>query len=127
MSAQGDLRNLMSKEGRRREKTLESVQLSARDGKYLERAGDPSLPLLLQEEAERVEHGILPIVRGGLSEGEMRVLDLIRQGERKTLIYAQALGIDHLPKEEQAAEVNRVKNKIRKRLKRGATDDGQEP
>ena len=61
-----------------------------------------------------------------LSEGESRVLELILQGERKTVIFAQALGIDHLPKKEKTVEVNRVKNKIKKRIDRRKTGDGHE-
>jgi hypothetical protein len=125
MSAQGDLRNLLRKEGRHRGKSLEAVQLSVNDGKYLETVDDPSLPLRIHE-AEQAREGIIPIVRDGLSEGETRVFDLMMQGERKTTIYAQALGIDHLPKKEKSTEVNRVKNKIKKRIKRGKTDGGYE-
>ena len=126
MSAQGDLRNRLSKEGRRREKSLEVVQLSAKDGKYLETEDDPSLPLRIQEEAEQAEQGRLRIMGDGLSEAESRVYDLIMRGERKTAAFAQALGIDHLPKKEKTDVVNRVKNKIKKRINRGKTDDVQE-
>ena len=87
---------------------------------------DPSLPLQIQEESEQARHEVIPVVSDGLSEGESRVLDLMLQGERKTTIFAQALGIDHLPKKEKAAEVNRVKNKIKKRIDRGKTGDGHE-
>ncbi|MBI2807305.1 MAG: sigma-70 family RNA polymerase sigma factor [Planctomycetes bacterium] len=126
MSAQGDLKNRLAEEGRRRKKISEAVQLSAEDGKYLETADDPSLPLRIQEEARQLGQGIIPLVNDGLSEGESRVFDLIMQGERRTAVFAQALGIDHLPKKERAAEVHRVKNKIKKRIMRGKTDDGHE-
>jgi hypothetical protein len=126
MSAQGDLRNRLRNEGRKRGKSLETVQLSANEGKHLETTDDPSLPLRIQEEAERAREGIILTVSDGLSDGESRVLDLIMQGERETTVYAQVLGIDHLPKKEKTNEVNRVKNKIKKRIKRGMTDDGHE-
>ena len=126
MSAQGDLRNLLRKEGRNRKKSLEVVELSSEDGKYLVTDDDPSLPLQIQEEADRARRDIIPVVSEDLSEGESRVLDLILQGERKTTVFAQALGIDHLPKKEKAAEVNRVKNKIKKRIDRKKTGDGHE-
>jgi Sigma-70 region 2 len=126
MSAQGDLRNRLRDEGRKRGKSLEVVQLSVNEGKLLETTDDPSLPLRIQEEMEQVREGFIPIVSDGLSDGESRVLDLIMQGERKATVYAQALGIDHLPKKEKTNEVNRVKNKIKKRIKRGITDDGHE-
>jgi hypothetical protein len=77
MSAQGDLRNLLRKEGRQRGKSLESVQLSAKGRKYLETVDEPSLSLRIEEEAEQAERGIIPIVRNGLTESESRVLDLM--------------------------------------------------
>ena len=126
MSAQGDFRNLLRKEGRHRKKNLEIVQLSSEDGKYLVTDDDPSLPLQIQEESEQACRELIPVVNDGLSEGESRVLDLIMQGERKTTIFAQALGIDHLQKKEKTDEVNRVKNKIKKRIQRGKTGDGHE-
>jgi len=126
MSAQGDFRNLLRKEGRHRKKSLEVVELSSEDGKYLVTDDDPSLPLQIQEESERAGREIIPVVSDGLSEGESRVLDLILQGERKTSVFAQALGIDHLPKKEKTVEVNRVKNKIKKRIDRRKTGDGHE-
>jgi RNA polymerase sigma factor (sigma-70 family) len=126
MSARGDLRNLLRDERRHRKKSLEVVELSTQDGKYLVTDDDPSLPLQIQEESEQARREIIPVVSDGLSEGESRVLDLILQGERKTTVFAQALGIDHLPKKEKADEVNRVKNKIKKRIERGKTGDGHE-
>jgi hypothetical protein len=121
MSAQGDLRNVLQKEGKERKKSLELVQLSDDDGKYLETDDDPSLPLQIQEAAERTDDG----VNDGLSEKELRVRALMQCGERKTAVFADALGINHLEKKEKAAEVQRVKNKIKKRISRGKTDDGQ--
>jgi hypothetical protein len=126
MSAQGDLRNRLRDEGRKRGKNLEAVQLSVNERKCLDTTDDPSLRLRIQEEVEQVREWVIPIASDGLSDGESRVLDLIIQGERKTTVYAKALGIDHLPKKEKTAEVNRVKNKIKKRIKRGTTDDGHE-
>ena len=121
MSAQGDLRNLLQKEGRQRKKSLEVVQLSDDDGKYLETDDDPSLPIQIQEAAEQSDGH----VDDGLSENELRVLALMRGGEKKTSVFAEALGISDWDKKEKAAEVQRVKNKIRKRISRGKTDDGQ--
>jgi hypothetical protein len=38
------------------------------------------------------------------------------QGERKTARFARVLGIEHLSKKEQQAEVKRVKDKLKKRI-----------
>jgi hypothetical protein len=59
-------------------------------------------------------------VRHDLNAGEERVLALMLDGERKTLAFAQALGIDQLPKKEQKAKVKRLKDKLKKRIERGA-------
>ena len=74
--------------------------------------------LQLKEEAEKAEREILAPVRRGLSASEERFLDLMLQGERKTTVFAQALGIEDLPPSEQEAEVHRVKNKLKKRIER---------
>ena len=74
--------------------------------------------LQLKEEAEKAEREILTPVRQGLSTGEQRVLELMVQGERKTTVFAQALGIADRSPSEQEAEVKRVKDKLKKRLER---------
>jgi Sigma-70 region 2 len=126
MSAKGDFRNLLKKEGRHRKKSLDVVQLSKDGGNCLAMDDDPSLPLQIREEIDRVRREVIPVVSDDLSDGESQVLDLMLQGERKTTIFAQALGIDHLPKKEKTAEVHRVKNKLKKRIDRKKTDDGHE-
>jgi len=54
--------------------------------------------LQLREEAEKAEREILAPVRQGLSAGEVQFLDLMLQGERKTTVFARALGIEALPR-----------------------------
>jgi len=120
MSAQGDLRNLLRK-ARRLEKnqvSLESVEQSPQAGKYLGRDDDPSLPLRISEDLASADEQLLAPVKQGLSAGELAALSLILAGERKTSEYALALGIAHLPKDEQEKEVKRVKGKVNKRLER---------
>jgi RNA polymerase sigma factor (sigma-70 family) len=126
MSAQGDLQNILRRESRRRrnETTLGAVELSPQAGKYLGREDDPALRLKIQEETATANQAVTPLL-DGLTEGEARALDLILQGERKTAVFAQALGIGHLPKEEQKTQVKRVKDKLQKRLQRGRSTDGQ--
>ena len=59
----------------------------------------------------------------GLTEGELQFLALMEQGERKTAVFAQALGIDEMQKEEREAIVKRTKGKLKKRMERGACRD----
>jgi hypothetical protein len=74
--------------------------------------------LELQEDVRRAEQRLAG-VRRGLTVGEQKALELMLEGERKTTVFAQALGIDHLPKEMQEDQVQRVKDKLKKRIERG--------
>jgi RNA polymerase sigma factor (sigma-70 family) len=119
MSAQGDLKNILRREGRRqREKSLELVELSPQAGKYLAVLDDPSLPMEIEEESIRASKQVVEPAREGLSEVESRALDLVLQGERKTIAFAEVLGISDWPAEQQQAEVKRVKDKLKKRIER---------
>jgi hypothetical protein len=86
MSALGDLRNRLRSEAKHRigRQSLESVELSEDAGKYLGRVDDPSLPLRIEEERAERAKSIPSSIREGLSEGEIRVLELLLQKERKT-------------------------------------------
>jgi FixJ family two-component response regulator len=79
---------------------------------------DPLRTLVLLEESGSANKTIVTPVREGLSEAESRALDLILQGVKKTAVFAEVLGIAHLPVEVQRAEVNRVKNMLKKRIER---------
>jgi hypothetical protein len=127
MSASGDLKNALRTEKSRRGPTvpLECVELSPDAGKYLAEVDDPSTRAEIVEEVQRAEEHILGTLRAALLPQEREALELLLQGERKTPAYAQALGIDHLPQSEQAAEVKRFKDKIAKRIERGREDHGK--
>lgn len=120
MSAQGDLRNTLQRQAHRHAKEipLEDVELSPQAGKYLGTDEDPLLTLEIREEYEKADKTIVAPARQGLSEAHSRALDLLLQGEKKTAIFADALGLKHLPPEVQQDEVNRVKNMLKKRIKR---------
>ncbi len=122
MSAQGDLRNILRREGRERqhEISLEDVDLSGHAGKYLAEDGDQLRLLEVQEESARATEEVVAPTRDGLTEAESRALDLVLQGERKTAVFAEALGIADLPQNDQRAEVKRVKDKLKKRIERKA-------
>jgi DNA-directed RNA polymerase specialized sigma24 family protein len=129
MSAQGDLRNRLRKEARHRSgrESLESVELSDPDGKYLGRSDDPSLPLQIEEELLDRQRRVPPEVRDGLTGPESRVLDLMLLGERRTPAYAEILGIADRPAEEQRRTVKQVKDMLQKRIVRARGTDEQEP
>ena len=121
MSAQGDLRNRLQKEKRRltRQVSLETFEVSPDDGNYLGREDDPSLRMENSELMDRLNETILAFVRQGLTEEELEVLDLMLEGERKTAVFAQVLRLDHMAKDLQEAEVKKVKDKLKSRIKRG--------
>lgn len=120
MSARGDLKNLLRRETKHRTHRTpwESVEHSPEGGKYLSRDDDPSLPLQIAEEQEQAKAALPPSVQDGLNEIEARVLELMLQGERRTSIYAAAMGITDRPADEQRREVKRMKDRLKARLKR---------
>ena len=112
MSAERDLLNELAKEARhhRNRDSAECVELATddRNTSVDELAGDlPSFdePDIAAEVAS-------------LTATEREVLRLMRDGEKRTAAFAAVLGIEHLPMEDQAGGVKRVKDRIIKRLQR---------
>jgi len=128
LSAQGDLRNLLARERRHRshQANLEAVELSGVAGKELgDGTYDPAVLVEARESVSEVVRQRLAIPAGvlqGLTPGEITVLQLMAEGERRTPAYAEALGITDLPLAEQRHEVKRVKDRLQKRLERGRTN-----
>lgn len=120
LSAQGDLRNLLRREGRHQAVRVSwnAVELSADAGKYLGRDDDPSLPLQLAEAQRELLQAVPAAVRAGLSDAEMRGLLLLLAGERSNASWAEACGLAHLPPDEQDRAVKRLKDRLKKRLER---------
>ena len=122
MSAQADLRNLLSKERRHslRRASLDAVELSPVAGKELwDVEGDPAR--IVEREADLA--AISPPKLSGLTSREEQVLALMQQGERRTIPYARVLRVEHLPAPEQRQEVKRVKDRLKKRLARSGGRD----
>lgn len=115
MSVQGDLRNILRREGGHRNKC---VELSSVSGKYLAVNDDPSESLTFRDAYDRITKSVTAPVLDGLTEIESQILDLMHKGERKTTVFAAVLGIGHQPIEVQRAEVKRVKDKLKKRIER---------
>ena len=62
---------------------------------------------------------VWPHVRAAFTDPiERKVLALIIEGVRDTSVYATILGISQLSEDKQTQHVNRVKNRIKKRLRR---------
>lgn len=121
MSARGDLLNLLDREQRHqnRQASWEAVELSPDRRKYLQDStSDPELQVISTEEANRT----VTIPRG-LTPPEERVLSLMLDGERKTVAYVDAMGIGHLPLDDQRREVKRVKDRLKKRIARAERND----
>jgi RNA polymerase sigma-70 factor (ECF subfamily) len=118
MAAQRDLQNALRKERRhqRNRRDWNLVEDAPEAGKYLGRDDDPSLRLQLAE-AERQAAPPEALLRG-LTEVERRVLELMRQGERRTAVYAAVMGILHLSTVEQRRRVKREKDRLAKRMQR---------
>jgi hypothetical protein len=120
MAAQGDLRNLLTRERKHHAGRVawKMVEDSPDAGKYLGRDDDPSLPLRLAEAAAAPEAPALVAVYAAASPVERRVLDLMAAGERSTAVFAEAMALSDRPKDEQQREVKKMKDCLKQRLKR---------
>jgi hypothetical protein len=125
MAARSDLWNLLRDEGRhhRGRVAWAAVELGEEGGNLCGREDEPPLRLVHGEEAAEREQ-FLRSVAEGLTDGERRVLDLMCAGERRTPVYAEALGLAGLPAEQQERDVKRAKDRIKKRIERGGGKHG---
>ncbi len=119
MSAKGDLLNLLRREGRhhRGRRPWKNVEQAADAGKYLKSSDGPASSKSDDDEARRGA-AILAAVRETLTEPERQFFDLMLAGERRTARFAAAAGLSNRPPREQAREVKRVKDRIKKRIQR---------
>ncbi len=58
-----------------------------------------------------------------LSDADREVVELLRDGERRTAVFAEVLGFTDLPPDDQEREVKRAKDRIKARLKRAVGGD----
>ena len=105
-----DMQNLLAKESRHASGriSLESVEFSLSDGNDFSDTVADSL------DSKRL---VADLTRGMTSE-ERAVFSLMTEGERSTRAAAEAMNIGHLALEEQAKRVKRVKDRIKKRMRR---------
>lgn len=112
MDARGDLRNL-----RAREKKF--VSIDDPDAEQIMEVPDHHQSPEEELIAENSE--IVQVLDSQLKDPlDRKVLELMKEGVRETRPYAELLGLSDLDEEEQRAEVNRVKDRIRKTLSRSA-------
>lgn len=108
MSARGDLRNLLKKESRHQRGRIpwEHVELT--------------LPARNEDEPAETFADVPAVLAAiaALDGVERSAFELMRDGERDTAAFADALGLTELPDAEQATEVKRVKDRVKARLKR---------
>lgn len=119
MSAQGDLLNLLNREKdyRKKHPPLNLVELPDDGGNSFAET-DTGLSRLEVEEELRLAEPLLRAVREGLDEKECECLVLKLHGERRTEVFAAAMGIEHLPPSEQKEQVKKLKDKLEARIRR---------
>jgi hypothetical protein len=109
MAARGDLLNLRQREQRHRRNRADPdcVELVADGGNCPREDDRPSF-----------DDPALAAVIAGFTDVERQVFELMRDGERRTEVFAAVLGVAGRSVEEQRDEVYRTKERIVKRLKR---------
>ncbi|MDQ3775290.1 MAG: hypothetical protein M3461_13535 [Pseudomonadota bacterium] len=113
MAAEGDLRNALAKAARRkqREISIEDVELCHRWSEERLEAPGSDTPL----EAERMRRRIGELFK---DPRDREAVELLIEGERSTEAFAKAWGLERLPAKEQASQVKRHKDRIKKMLAR---------
>jgi hypothetical protein len=128
MSADGDMKNLLRSERRhsKRRANLELAEPSL-EKRLRDEEADPHRVLERHAEKAVVDAKVRSLIPDWLATGstpeEVHVLGLMRIGERRTRVYAAALGISHLPFEQQQREVKRTKDRLKKRERTGGQND----
>lgn len=124
MAVQCDLRNLLRKERRHHQNRRDwnVVEQSSEDGKYLGREDDPSLPLQIEE--TRRQQAPPDALWQQLTDEERRFWEQMEQGEWRHSVFVVILGVTHLPVSEQRRQVKRVKDRLKKRMKRAGDKRG---
>lgn len=130
MAARRDLQNIQRSAYRHSSRRADwgAVELSPAQREHL--LDDHADPAEIVEMNEMVEvltrrwFALPASVAEGLSPQELAVVRLIQSGERRTDVYAETLGIMHLPPEERRDEVKRVKDRLKARIKRAGDDHG---
>jgi hypothetical protein len=117
MAARGDVRNARESEHRhtRRHSPLEDVELRppARNSQWAI-ASDPADTVL----AALDDGDTVLAMRHHFDETEWEVVQMVLDGERRTVEFARVLSLHDLPRAAQVREVKRAKDRLKKRLQR---------
>jgi RNA polymerase sigma-70 factor, ECF subfamily len=116
MAAYGDFLNMIAKEKRRlkHEIRLEPVEDSLDDGNNIIEPENEELDITTTEKVE-----LLRIVNEAFPDARDRaILDLMMNGERKTMAYCEILGLNDLSPDQQRKIVKQHKDRITKSLQR---------
>jgi glycerol-3-phosphate cytidylyltransferase-like family protein len=121
LDASRNLQNLIQKEERRRRRliSLNSVDLVSLDRNINveEEVLERLVPTFFAGQYD-VNQIYEQLRREITDPRDWQVLRLLSTGERRTQVFAEVLGIAHLPADEQRKQVKRVKDRLRIRLKR---------
>jgi len=124
MSAEGDLKNLQAKE-RRMTQGKESLEALV---ELRPEIWNSSVEAFSNPEQDLTEHELNERLRRLFpDEKDVEVVQMMLDGIRKTIFYADVLGIGHLPVDEQRTEVKRVKDRLTKVLRRADWGDFKDP
>lgn len=110
LACRRDLQNLLRKESRHvsGRVSLESVEYSRSDG------NDISDRIADELDGQR----LVADLTQGMTSDERAVFALMMEGERSTRVAAEVMNIGHLSSGEQRRQVKRVKDRIKKRIRR---------
>ena len=115
MTCRRNMLNLLRGEARRRTREGQAAQMFATSIVEL----DPVAGNLLQQEEgaqlHQQEEGLMNLLQ---DPKDRQILALRLEGERRTAVFAEILGVSHLPMEVQRREVKRAKDRIDKILRR---------
>jgi RNA polymerase sigma-70 factor, ECF subfamily len=113
MAADGDLRNALAKEKRRRQKetSLEVVELGVVAGNNKVEEGNSEA----ETEREKLRQALPRLF---VNPQDLMVVEMMMSGERTTAAFVEVLQLRHLPVEQQRREVKRHKDRLKKRLER---------
>jgi len=114
MSVVGDMRNLLKCERRHhdRRENWDSVELDADARNSEDEADEDDLPAF--------DHPALASVIAAFTVAELAAFKLMRDGVRRTEVFADVLGLGHLSAGDQTTQVKRIKDRIIVRLRRAA-------
>ena len=117
MAAYGDLLNMIAKEQRRqrREVPLQVVEETLSDGNNTIELENRVLDGITGTERDEL---LRRVAETFPDESDRKLLNLMMDGERKTVEYSNILGIQTLALDEQRKIVKRHKDRITKRLQR---------